>query len=130
MPTHSAYRWLLGEHYIQMARIYHLQGRPKETVEAALEIVKLRPDNANELRNGAARLSACISLVGKDLPTLSVEQQAERQSYADQAMDLLRRAVSRGYKNAKSLKEGRDFEPLRSRDDFRALVAEVEKPAK
>jgi hypothetical protein len=42
----------------------------------------------------------------------------------------LRLAVKHGYKNAALLKTNRDFAPVRSRPDFQALVAELEKGQK
>jgi hypothetical protein len=52
------------------------------------------------------------------------------QSYADRAVEALRQAVARGYKDAAHLKKDPDLDPLRGRDDFRKLLAEVEAAAK
>ena len=46
--------------------------------------------------------------------------------YGDAAMKLLRDAVSKGYKDVAHLKKDTDLDPLRQRDDFRKLVAELE----
>ena len=46
--------------------------------------------------------------------------------YRDAAMKLLRTAVSKGYKNVAHMAKDTDVDPLRQRDDFRTLVAELE----
>jgi serine/threonine protein kinase len=46
--------------------------------------------------------------------------------YADRAMDYLRDALSRGYGNPGVLKGDSDLDPVRSRDDFRKLLADLE----
>jgi hypothetical protein len=48
------------------------------------------------------------------------------QFYGDAAMRLLRDAVSKGYKDAPHMKKDSDLEPLRQREDFQKLVAELE----
>jgi hypothetical protein len=46
--------------------------------------------------------------------------------YGDAAMKLLREAVSKGYKDVPHMKKDTDLEPLRQREDFQKLVAELE----
>ena len=41
-------------------------------------------------------------------------------------MKLLRDAVSKGYKDVAHMKKDADIDPLRQRDDFRKLIAELE----
>jgi hypothetical protein len=48
------------------------------------------------------------------------------QFYGDAAMKLLRDAVSKGYKDVAQMKKDADLDPLRPRDDFQKLVAELE----
>jgi hypothetical protein len=57
---------------------------------------------------------------------LSALEQAERRRYGDQAMEALRQALARGYKDRKGLQQDPDLEPLRSREDFRNLVGAEE----
>jgi serine/threonine-protein kinase len=53
-----------------------------------------------------------------------VEFEAERQRCADRAVESLRQAVAAGYKDYFHMKKDSDFDPLRQRADFRALVVE------
>jgi hypothetical protein len=75
-------------------------------------------------------LALCIPLVGKGKNELTTAERAERNRYADQAMDALRRAVDNGYKAADRLRNDPELEPLRSRDDFKKLLGEVESKSK
>jgi hypothetical protein len=44
---------------------------------------------------------------------------------ADRAMGMLLRAVAGGFRNLAHMQADTDLDPLRGRDDFRKLVAEV-----
>jgi tetratricopeptide (TPR) repeat protein len=50
----------------------------------------------------------------------------KKQQYAYEAMELLRRAVSEGYKNAAHMAKDTDLDSLRQREDFQKLLAELE----
>jgi tetratricopeptide (TPR) repeat protein len=47
-------------------------------------------------------------------------------SEADQAMTWLKKAVAAGYRDAKNMKEDKDLAVLRDREDFKALLANLE----
>ena len=53
----------------------------------------------------------------------------KKQEYADRAMELLHKAVKAGYKDAAHMKKDTDLDPLRDREDFKKLIAELEKKA-
>jgi hypothetical protein len=46
--------------------------------------------------------------------------------YGNAAMELLRDAVSKGYKDVAHMKKNTDLDPLRRREGFQKLVAELE----
>ncbi len=48
------------------------------------------------------------------------------QDDADRAMQFLHKAVQAGYKDAAHMKQDTDLDPLRDRDDFKKLLAELE----
>jgi hypothetical protein len=70
---------------------------------------------------------ACIYSVSSAAPGVTAEQ-AER--YAVRAMELLRRAVDKGYKDLMNLKKDKDLDALRLRDEFRKLLTELEAKSK
>ena len=49
---------------------------------------------------------------------------------ADKAMDLLRKFVGAGHRNVHSLRTDPGLDPLRSRDDFKKLLGELEEKTK
>jgi hypothetical protein len=50
----------------------------------------------------------------------------KKQEYADRAMELLQRAAKSGFKNAAHMKKDTDLDPLRHREDFKKLLADLE----
>ena len=51
----------------------------------------------------------------------------KKDEYAQRAVELLQRAVHDGWKDGANMKKDNDFDPLRARDDFKKLMAELEK---
>jgi tetratricopeptide (TPR) repeat protein len=51
----------------------------------------------------------------------------KEQAYADRAMELLRRAVQAGWRNAAHMRKDTDLDPLRGREDFKQLLRELAK---
>jgi eukaryotic-like serine/threonine-protein kinase len=53
----------------------------------------------------------------------------KKQAYADRAMELLQMAVKSGFTHVAHMKKDTDLDPLREREDFKKLIAELEKKA-
>lgn len=51
---------------------------------------------------------------------------ADSPAEAERAIEALRKAVEAGWSDAEPLRSGEDFAPLREREDFKAIVAELE----
>jgi eukaryotic-like serine/threonine-protein kinase len=51
----------------------------------------------------------------------------KKKEYADRAMELLQKAVKSGYKDAVHMAKDTDLDSLRGREDFKKLMAELEK---
>jgi hypothetical protein len=58
------------------------------------------------------------------------EQPETKEKYAARAVELLRKAVDRGYRDAAHVKTDTDLDAVRSRDDFKKLLAELEAAGK
>jgi eukaryotic-like serine/threonine-protein kinase len=65
---------------------------------------------------------------GRRQPLLP-EEKAERESHAERSITALRRAVASGFVPPSWVSRDRDLDPLRSRDDFRALLMDLTFPA-
>jgi hypothetical protein len=74
-----------------------------------------------------SRKSRCAAR--KDGKATKEERAKHVQFYADQTMAMLHDAVTKGYKNAAHMKKDTDLDPLRSREDFKKLIAELEATA-
>src|SRR5262249_39239934 len=93
---------------------------------AAEQIVELPADPAEVWDIPAGILARCAARAAKDDRLTEDERRQLSQAYADRAVALLRQAVRKGYRDLKDLKTNRDFDALRGREDFRALLVELE----
>jgi hypothetical protein len=124
-PAVPEYRIDLGKSYVSRAKTKLWAG---QVAEAVAEVAELTAPGANEtgLANWNANQLysfACVCAVASDK---LADKKAE---YADRAMELLQKAVKAGYKDAAHMIKDTDLDPLRGRDDFKNLLAELEKKA-
>jgi tetratricopeptide (TPR) repeat protein len=87
--------------------------------------------NGNVLYNAACVASQCSAVAGKDAKLSEAERQKLANEYAARAVELLRRAAAVGFfqflaQARDQLKTDKDLDPVRSRADFKKLLAEVE----
>ncbi len=89
-----------------------------ETAEAVAEVAELTKASnwSAEEWYGFAGVFAVASTKVAD----------RRQEYAERTMELLRQAVRAGYKDAAGLAGNPSFDPLRQREDFKKMLAELE----
>jgi tetratricopeptide (TPR) repeat protein len=87
---------------------------------------------AEELAQGANAAvlynAACVLALAADRPDSSGAALSKEQC-AGRAVALLRQAVAKGFKDAEHMKKDEDLKALRQRDDFKGLLAELEKKA-
>jgi hypothetical protein len=106
------------------------QGRPVEAMKsfqsALAALAKLPNTHLDVLHDRACWLALYCSLIGQGKPSLSPEERAERVKYFEQAMDALRQAVGAGQYSLHDLRNDRDLDGLRAREDFEKLVREAE----
>jgi serine/threonine-protein kinase len=117
-------RWLAG-HYRTLAGAHRDWGQPAEAAAALRQSRQACDDDATSLFNVAEGLSLCVPLVARGKSEPSAAERAERQKYADEAMEVLRQAVARGFNQAQMLQNDANLAPLRERDDFRKLSDEL-----
>ncbi len=90
-------------------------GKVAEAVSEVTELAKSDSTNFEQWYN-----FACVYAVA------SGKIAGKKQEYADRAMELLHIAVKAGYKDAAHMKKDTDLDPLREREDFKKLIAELE----
>jgi serine/threonine-protein kinase len=98
--------------------------------EAATDLARVASKPAADTYDAACFLSRCVSLAEKDPKLPPAKQKELAKSYGDRAMEMLRHAVAKGHKNVTQIKKDTDLDPLRSRDDLKKLLADMEKQAK
>jgi serine/threonine-protein kinase len=103
--------------------------RPGEAFQAAratLDAWSPRlAEQPNRLADLAGARALCSTLIGGGRPTLTEAETAERRRFEDLAMEALRDAVAKGFKDAARIKKDTDLTPLRQRDDFKKLLTSL-----
>lgn len=118
---HSDTLWSMSN----LADSYWAVGRHAETLKLRNSILSIRkaklgpnhPDTIDVIYN-----IACYH-------ALMIDKTDGRAKQADLAMDWLQQAVAAGYKNVPHMKKDTDLDPLRDREDFKKLIAELEAKA-
>jgi serine/threonine-protein kinase len=125
-PRHVSYRG--GLRTCQSTRVDVLlrQGDHASAVALAGQVLQDVGGTATDAYDAACWLARCVPLGQKDVRLPEADRQEVAKEYADRAMAALRQAVSRGYKDVAHMKKDGDLDPLRPREDFRELLAELE----
>jgi tetratricopeptide (TPR) repeat protein/tRNA A-37 threonylcarbamoyl transferase component Bud32 len=136
-PQHPQYVQFLCKHYGVLADTLVQLGDHGAAAIAATELASLTvrvadvPDAQWQIYFRAALLLARCAALAENEPLLSeTQRQATTQRYGDQAMNWLRQAIAKGYKDAKKLEEAPDFAPVRKRPDFENLLSALRDGAK
>ncbi len=94
--------------------------RHAEATAEANAFARSKDASAAILYDVARVYALSVVAAGVDPPT---------DQYAARAVELLRRAIERGYQNVARLKRDPDLDALRPRADFQKLLSELEKPS-
>jgi hypothetical protein len=97
-------------------------------LETAAKWEALQRTDADSLYNSACMRAVCAAVMQATDPTAAGAAKAQEQ--ADRALAWLQKAVAAGYKDLAHLKKDEDLDPLRSRDDFKKMLAALEAGAK
>jgi hypothetical protein len=87
-------------------------------------------DATADAYDAACSLSLCVPIVAKHEKLDAKGRHDEVHFYSNAAMTMLREAVSKGYADAAHMNEDGDLYPLRQRDDYQKLFAELEEKQK
>jgi serine/threonine-protein kinase len=125
-PQHRTYRQFYHNHLAVLTTAHAVLLEQEDAVRTAESCRDLGWNAPADAYDAACFLSRCIPIVAQ-LVKLDDKQRKEAvQLYGDAAMKLLRQAVSKGYKDAVHMKKDTGLEPLRQREDFQKLIAELE----
>jgi hypothetical protein len=123
-PSHPGNRDALRDTYWQLADTRLRLGAHRKAAEAA-GVLPLSPDQWRECYQAARLLTRCVALAGTDAQLSAGQRREAVQEYAGRAVERLREAVRRGYKDLAFLRKDPGLDVLRSRADFQKLLAEL-----
>jgi tetratricopeptide (TPR) repeat protein len=129
-PQESANRGLLCQTELNLARV---QVDLQDYVAAAKTVTTARehgPTKPTLDHLFAEVLARCIPLVEKDKGLAEPKKKELVMEYGNQALALLRQAWREGFRDAAFLRTSGEFAAIRQREDFQALLREVEKGGK
>jgi serine/threonine-protein kinase len=102
-------------------------GDHANAAKAAAELARVAAEPANDAYKAACFLSRCVPLAEKDSTLPLVQRQELATSYGKRSLEALREALAKGYKDIAHLQKDKDLDPLRQRDDFQKLLADLDK---
>jgi tetratricopeptide (TPR) repeat protein len=115
----------LSEGYDYLADVEFQDGLYSDAVAAARKSIEFMSKDSPHLYEAVARLARCIPLVSRGQDKLSAREQSLRRQYENEAVEVFRRAVAAGFKDADAVQKSRDLDPLRSNQDFQRLLADL-----
>jgi hypothetical protein len=98
-----------------LAKVHQALNQPAEAIQARREWADLVRGNPNALYDVTCALALTVPLVPGD----------QKQVLAAEAVQWLREAIAAGWHDAVHTSRDSDLDPLRDRDDFRRLLAEL-----
>jgi serine/threonine protein kinase/tetratricopeptide (TPR) repeat protein len=129
-PRNSTYRLFYGNHLQVLITVHAALLEPADAVRTAETYRDLGWNPAADACEAACFLCRCVPIVAKHDRLDDKQRKEAVQFYGDAAMKLLREGVSRGWKDVEPMKKETALDPLRQREDFKKLIAELEGNAK
>jgi serine/threonine-protein kinase len=126
-PQNEEYRRGAGRSSRLLADYLRAAGRSAEAAAALQDLLSLCPADPAELYAVARGLAQTARTAGAGQATLSDADRAERERVAGLALAALAEAVRHGFRDAARLRTDAAFAPLRDRDGFRQLLAELDR---
>jgi serine/threonine protein kinase/tetratricopeptide (TPR) repeat protein len=93
-------------------------------VETAAKMKERAGDKAEQLYDAACAYALCVGAAKR--AKSPVPEGPGSKKLEDEAMSLLKQAVTKGFKNAAHFKQDKDIDALREREDFKKLLAELD----
>jgi tetratricopeptide (TPR) repeat protein len=125
-PRHPTYRHIYRMHLNLLTVAHAVLLEQEDAVRTAETCRDLGWNAPADAYNAACSLSLCVPIVARHDQLDDKQRKKAEQFYGDAAMKMLRVAVSQGYKDVPHMKKDTALNPLRQREDFRKLVAELE----
>jgi tetratricopeptide (TPR) repeat protein len=126
VPKNPNYRRAYRNNLLVVAECHAGLGDHARVATTADVLARFAYDPAMDNYYAAAHLCNCVRMVEKDTQLDKAKSKALAESYAERAIPLLRQAVARGFRSVTGLQQDPILAPLRGREDFKKLLAELE----
>jgi tetratricopeptide (TPR) repeat protein len=128
-PNNPTYRKFLRNHAAALVETL-LKLKDAVPAAAAAQVPLPFAGGWEEYWDAARGVAQCIPVLAQDTRLTDERRRELAQRFAGRAVQLIRDAVGKGWKDVEALRKEPALAPLRSRDDFKGLVAELTKPQK
>jgi serine/threonine protein kinase/tetratricopeptide (TPR) repeat protein len=125
-PRDPTYRQFYRNTLLALVQANAGLGDPAAAKQFAHKLRDLGWDPPADAYDAACTLSLCIPIVQKNDKASQEDRDNQAALYGDEAMAMLRDAVAKGFKDTAHMKQDKDLDPLRGREDFKKLLAELE----
>jgi tetratricopeptide (TPR) repeat protein len=125
-PENPTYRHYYRNNLLVLTESRLELGDHARASDTADEMAKFAYEPANDAYNAACFLCRCATLGEMDAKLGDDRRKELTNTYVERALALLRQAVERGFKEAAHMKQDSDLEVLRTREEFKQLIAEIE----
>jgi tetratricopeptide (TPR) repeat protein len=125
-PRHPTYRQFYRNHLSVLTWAEAGLLEQQDAVRTAEACRDLGWNPLADAYHAACLLSLCVPIVAKHDKLDEKQRQEAAQFYGDQAMKLLRDAVGKRFQGVAEMRTDSDLDPLRPRQDFQKLIAELE----
>jgi hypothetical protein len=124
-PDHPFFRAVYCDNRPLLAMTLLDLGDHTAAATAAGDLARVACDPAGDPYKAATFFARCMPLAEADTKLPEAQRKEVARSYGDRAVQALRQAVAKGYKDGNQVKKDKDLDPLRQRDDFKTVVAEL-----
>jgi tetratricopeptide (TPR) repeat protein len=115
LPHHPSYQQAFKLHLFNLTKVHRALHDPELALRATRELAALPRENPSDPYNLACALALTVPLV----------RGQEQQSLAVEAVQQLKDAICAGWNDACKTNSDPDLAPVRDREDFRRLLAEL-----
>ncbi len=124
-PESKTYQQGLALHLVSRTLLLAALGKQEDAIASAKRLAALEHDPKEAATWAAMGLSLAVRAVMENEKLDEAIRRQAAETYAQEAIRMLELAIQRGYDNVAELRTDTDFDPIRDRKDFQAIVERV-----